>query len=576
MHRMSGIRATALTAIALCLTSCTDAAAPGNDTITAANLSADLHILAADSMRGRLVGTPEEAKAGDWIRARFEQLGLEPAGSGGFDQRFDLVWFSLGAGNHLTISGAGFNGRPRQPGDGYYPLNVSASTTATGPLAFAGFGIVEPRLEYNDYRTGDAAGKIVLVLEREPGVDDPASPFDGVVTAESSATWRKALAAQENGAAGILFVRDIHNRPDSEDYQAALRATWPEEPRRIERFSLAVWMDRLRIPAAQVSAALAERLVAGSGHSLQELAASSETTAGLGVIDLPGPTVVLTAQIERHTTPGRNILAKVEGTDPALRDEVVIISAHYDHNGADGDEIFNGADDDGSGIVGLMAIAGAYAAAANDGHRPERSVIFAAWDAEERGLLGAWYYTESPSYPLDQTVAVLNMDMIGRNEEVPADGGGRFRGLEVQSAESNANAINILGRNYTADLANAVVAANEDYGLELKFRYDNNESNLLRRSDHWPFLQRGVPAVWFHTGLHPDYHTARDDADLIEYPKMERIAKLVHRTSWDLANAAVRPAMSPPAAVGVGRAAPQRQARRLATSAGLRIPGQTF
>jgi Zn-dependent M28 family amino/carboxypeptidase len=144
------------------------------------------------------------------------------------------------------------------------------------------------------------------------------------------------------------------------------------------------------------------------------------------------------------------------------------------------------------------------------------------------------------------------MDMIGRNEEVPADGGGRFRGLEVQSAESNANAINILGRNYTSDLAAAVEAANAGYGLELKFRYDNNESNLLRRSDHWPFLQRGVPAVWFHTGLHPDYHTTDDDADRIEYDKMERIARLVHRTSWDLANAESRPAMNPPPAARVG------------------------
>jgi Peptidase family M28 len=544
MNRISGILAVTITGAALWLTACAGDAAPGNDTITAANLSTDLHVLAADDMRGRLVGTPEEARAGDWIRARFEELGLEPAGNAGFDQPFDLVWFTLGADNRLAISGPGFNGRPLQPGDGFYPLSVSASTSASGLLAFAGFGIVEPRLGYSDYRIGDAAGKIVLVLDREPGVSDPASPFDGVVTAESSATWRKALAAQENGAAGILFVRDVHNRPDTDDYRAAMTAAWPAEPRRIERFSLGVWMNRIHIPAAQVSAALAERLVAGSGHTLQELAASSETTEGLGVVDLAGPTVALTAQIDRHTTPGRNILAKIEGTDPALRDEAVIVSAHYDHNGADGDEIFNGADDDGSGIVGLMSIAGAYADAAKSGHRPKRSVIFAAWDAEERGLLGAWYYTESPSYPLDHTVAVLNMDMIGRNEEVPADGGGRFRGLEVQSAESNANAINILGRNYTADLANAVVAANADYGLELKFRYDNNESNLLRRSDHWPFLQRGVPAVWFHTGLHPDYHTPTDDADRIEYGKMERIAKLVHRTSWDLANADTRPAMS--------------------------------
>ena len=132
--------------------------------------------------------------------------------------------------------------------------------------------------------------------------------------------------------------------------------------------------------------------------------------------------------------------------------------------------------------------------------------------------------------------------MIGRHEEVPADGGGRFRGLEEQSAESNSNATNILGYSRTPELAAAVDAANS-YGLELRMRYDNNRSNLLRRSDHWPFLQNDVPAVWFHTGLHPDYHTPNDVADRIEYEKMTRIVRLVHQTSWDLANADDRPAI---------------------------------
>ena len=133
------------------------------------------------------------------------------------------------------------------------------------------------------------------------------------------------------------------------------------------------------------------------------------------------------------------------------------------------------------------------------------------------------------------------MDMIGRNEEVPEDGGRRFRGLEVQTGDSNANAINILGHTFSADLRAAVEAANEAHGLELELDYDNNASNLLRRSDQWPFLQRGVPALFFHTGLHPDYHTVNDTPDRIEYGKMETIVRLVHRTSWSLADADGRP-----------------------------------
>ncbi|MGH7127972.1 MAG: M28 family peptidase, partial [Planctomycetaceae bacterium] len=292
---------------------------------------------------------------------------------------------------------------------------------------------------------------------------------------------------------------------------------------------------------------LAGALIAGSGRTLDELAAAAESSAaGLGIQNLPGVRVNLQAAVERHITPGRSIVAKVTGSDPALREEAVIIVGHHDHNGADGETIFNGADDNASGAVGVMAVAAAYARAAEAGERPRRSVVFVISDAEERGpSLGVWHLTLRPPFPLENTAAVFNVDMIGRNQEVPDDGGGRFNGLEPQSAESNANAVNILGYSHAPELAAAVAAANVGTGLTLRFRYDNNESNLLRRSDQWPYLQNGVPAVWFHTGLHPDYHTADDDADRINYEKMTRIVRLIHQVSWDVANADGRPAIEP-------------------------------
>ena len=528
-------------ATAVLLTGCADTGAPFNSSITESSLSDDLYFLASPEMRGRLVGSPEIAAASEWIADRFEMLGLEPAGDdGSYYQDFDLAWFSLGASNLLSITGVG---AARRPGDGWTPINFSASTSAAGPVAFAGFGIVEPRLGYDDYKNQDVRGKFVLVLEREPGVTDPSSPFDGVVTAEASRTWRKALSAQERGAIGILFVRDVHNRPETGDWQQAHASSWPEEPRRVERFLLGAWVEDITIPAAQISVELAEALVSGSGSTLEELSmASEEAGEGLGIIALPGAEASLTVNIERHTVMGRNVLAMVEGSDPDLRDEVVIIGAHHDHDGTDGETVFPGADDDGSGTVGVMGVAGAYARAIEAGERPRRSVIFAIWDAEERGLLGAWYYTLRPLFPLQSTVAKLNLDMIGRHQEVPEDGGGRFRGLEPQSAASNSNATNILGYSRTPDLASQIEAANT-FGLELKMRYDNNESNLLRRSDHWPFLQNGVPAVWFHTGLHPDYHRAGDTRERIEYEKMTRIVRLVHQTSWNVAQGDVRPSL---------------------------------
>lgn len=521
---------------------CSDPGAPGNGTITETGLSADLHSLSHDSMQGRLVGTPEVARAADWIGARFAALGLEPAGDAdSYDQRFDLMWFSLGRGNTLTVSGTG---GARPAGSGWTPANISATRSASGEVVFTGFGIVEPRLRYDDYDGETVRGKIVLALEREPGVADDASPFAGVVASEASRDWRKVLSAQERGAVAVLFVRDVNARADEDDWAAYHDQNWPKVPRRIERFTLGTWMDDVTIPVALISAEVAERLVASSGRTLAELAQAADTSAqGLGPVELPGTRVSLTTAVDRHVTRGRNILAMVEGSDPAQRDEVVIVAGHHDHNGADSAGVYNGADDDGSGTVGVMAVAAAYAAALEDGKRPRRSVIFAVWDAEERGLLGAWYYTHHPLLPLQSTVANLNMDMVGRNEEVPADGGRRFRGLEPQTAESNNNAINIIGSSYAPELAAAVEAANEPYDLTLRMRYDNNESNLMRRSDHWPFLQSGVPALWFHTGLHPDYHTQRDDADRINYEKMTRIVRLVHQVSWDLANADGRPAL---------------------------------
>ncbi len=530
---------------------CAPAAAPDSDgpgfavdSIRQEDMRADLFFLASDAMNGRAATSRDVAITTEFIKARFQRLGLTPAGpDGDYFQNFNLVSTALGDGdNSLVIDGMDTGGSGRRTiGEDYYTLNFSASGSGGGELVYAGFGIVDPRLGYDDYGGARVEGKIVLVLDREPGVADPESPFDGVVTAEQSRDWRKALAAQERGAAGILFVRDVHNRPDNTDYASAAEDYWRLGPR--PRVTLEAWMDKIEIPAARVSAQLAGRLGAGSGQALEQLAAAAESNSGHGVLAIPGPTVQINASVERTVIPARNVLAMVEGSDPDLAGEVVIICAHFDHDGANEQGIFNGADDDGSGTVALLEIAEAYALAAAAGEGPRRTVVFAAWDAEERGLLGAWYYTGAPTFSLGNTVAVLNMDMIGRNEEVPADGGNRFRGLEPQTAESNANAINIMGYSHSSDLRDEISGANEQIGLELKFRYDNNRSNLLRRSDHWPFLQVGVPATFFHTGLHPDYHQFTDTPDRINYPKMEMIARLVYLTSWSLANGDGRPAL---------------------------------
>ena len=273
---------------------------------------------------------------------------------------------------------------------------------------------------------------------------------------------KKVLAAQEKGAVGVLFVTDVHNHPDPVNFEAAARAFWPAQPPRIDRFTLASWADRVRIPVGQVSPAIAEILVRGTGRRLADLSKAAETARGFQSIPLDGVEVTLSTDVDRHIVADRNVLAVIEGADPKLKDEVVIVSAHYDHEGADGDTIFNGADDNGSGTVALLEIADAYAMAAAASQRPRRSVLFACWGSEERGpLLGAWAYTERHLPARAAPSPCSTWTWSGRNEEVPVGGGPRFNGLEVQTAESNRNAMNILGYSRHPELSAVVERVNK-------------------------------------------------------------------------------------------------------------------
>jgi Zn-dependent M28 family amino/carboxypeptidase len=519
--------------------------APQIESITAAQMRADLFFLASDTLQGRLTDTRENAIAADWVASRLERLGLKPGGhNASFEHRYPVMKAAQGRGNTLSITDTSAVGArwDVKLAEEFYPHRLSANASAEGGLVFAGFGIVSTERRHDDYRDA-LRGKIALVLDREPGVNDAASPFDGLVTSEAGQPIRKVLAAQEKGAIGVLFVEDVHNSSAPANFHAQAANYWPSPPPRIERYTLKAWSDRVRIPVLQISAPVAERLVRTSGKSLVELAKSSEARGGVTPLPLSA-SVAMTASVDHATVQDRSIVATIEGSDPTLKSEAVIVSAHFDHEGADGPRIFNGADDDGSGTVALIDIAEAFALAAQAGQRPKRSVIFAAWNSEERGLLGAWAYTEDPIVPLDKIVAVLNMDMIGRDEEVQVGGGARFRGLELQTAQSNANATNIIGTVRSPDLRAAMERANHGIALDLRFRYDNNASNLMRRSDHWPFIQRGVPGIWVHTGLHPDYHTVYDRPEKINYPKMEKIARLVYQAAWDLANGSGRPKLA--------------------------------
>ncbi len=539
--------------------------APQLASINSSDLRVDVLALTSEEMSGRLLGTAGNQRAVEFIATRFEALGLSPRGdNGSFLRQFGLVTTTLGNQNKLMLTVADSSQAGRL-GTDFYPVSHSGTSRATGSVVFVGFGLVAPPLEHDDYRDIDVAGRVVVMLEHEPAEYDPDSRFAGVARSEYARDVRKTLEAQRRGAAAVILVPDVHSHRTDSSLEAAMQRTWPTSPPAVPRTELSAWVSQVKIPVVRVSTDFAERLLGvDDGESLALTTERAENPGGVHPFERSGVHVELVTDVRRQTAHHPNVVGAVEGSDPSVRSEWVLVCAHLDHDGVTPSGLFPGADDNASGIAGLMAVAKAFTDAARVGQTPRRSVLFAAWNGEERGLLGSWAYAEHPVVSLERTVAVLNMDMIGRHEEVPERGGRRFRGLEPQTSASNTHAVNLLGYSYSPDLRRVAEAADQvaETELALRFRYDDNPSDLLRRSDHWPFLFNGVPALFVHTGLHPDYHTERDTADLLDYDKMTRIVRLVHQMTWDLAEAPTRPdILDRPwlTAPGSGRAAPLRR-----------------
>ncbi len=520
-----------------------DSQPPSVEGITASDLKSDVYFLASDEMGGRATSTVHNQIASRYLAHRFERLSLNPAGEdGSYFQYFDLVQSDLSEPNRFEILSQGSSvPTVGQLKDDFYPSPLSASGKVFAPVVFAGYGISAPELHYDDYAGIDVRHKIVLILEHEPGELDPKSPFDGLVSSDYGRARYKLLNAQRHGAVAVILVEDIENHDSDEKFSRRMQSAWPKDQSKAPLY-LKVWTDSIEIPAVHISQKMASHFFEKTPISLGALQRQIDQEYRTKSFRLPKVQAYFETKLTQREGRSRNVLASLPGSDPELGKQLVIIGAHLDHvSGKDG-TIYNGADDDASGIAGLLEIAEAFSVSPE---RPKRSILFAAWNAEERGLLGSYYYTVHPSFPLDQTKLMLQMDMIGRNEEIPDSDNHRFRGLEEQSAEENSNSLNVLGYSRSKDVHRLVEDSNRWIGLSLKFRYDNHSLDLLRRSDHWPFLNRGIPAAFFHTGLHPDYHRSTDTADKINYEKMEKIVRLVFMSAWTAANAAHPPRAQP-------------------------------
>lgn len=233
----------------------------------------------------------------------------------------------------------------------------------------------------------------------------------------------------------------------------------------------------------------------------------------------------LTINVARATKQltAENVLGYIEGSD--LKDELVVVSAHYDHLGIHDGVVFNGADDDGSGTVAVLEMAEAFAKAKKEGHGPRRSMLFLTVSGEEKGLLGSKYYTDNPVYPLARTVADLNIDMIGRVDDKHLN---------------NPDYIYLIGSDkLSSELHMINEYANKTYSnLELDYTYNDvkDKNRFYYRSDHYNFAKNNIPVIFYFNGVHADYHKETDEVEKINFPKMEKITKLVFYTAWELVN----------------------------------------
>ncbi len=483
-------------------------------TITAEELSRHLHIIAADSMQGRDTGSPGQKMAADYIAAQFFDSNLKPVikypdGVEGYYQEFELVKrmppvASLETGTQRRESPRDFLVQGVQTAVPSTPLEV----------VFAGYGIESER--YSDYAGLDVTGKGVLFFAGEPVGKRGTSLVTGTTSPSewTNATRKKAELARQKGAQAVFI---LYPDQSSEQFRQSLKA-YGQGPSLKLKYKDAAQQNA---PVFTVGRELAAEIMGVSEKTL--LRQRRKIARRKKPARLPNASVTWSAQVSEETVSSENVLGLVPGTDK--KDEIIVISAHYDHVGVQNGQVYNGADDDGSGTVAVLELAQAFARARSDGFGPRRSILFMTVSGEEKGLLGSEFYTAHPVFPLQNTVANLNIDMIGRVDEAHA---------------GNPDYIYLIGSDkLSSELHTISEEANGRFTkLQLDYKYNDpaDPNRFYYRSDHYNFAKNKIPVIFYFNGTHADYHQPTDDVEKIDFNKIEKIARLVFFTAWDVAN----------------------------------------
>ena len=526
-----GLAALALAAGLPARTAGQDAAVPpaaraAAERIRAERIRSDVAYLASDALRGRNTPSPGLDSAAAFIARRLERAGVRPLGDGGGY----LQWYDLRetapdtAGAYLEVDGRRF-----RFGTDFLLRSFPGPLDATAPVVYVGHGVRAPARGIDPYAGLDIKGKILLAhgpLAMPRGVSPQ---LRGRIGADLRAPWTEAF---ERGALAVLFIPLPRQLEAWDRLPRAPRSTLELDPPAPSAYAA------IPVPTLALRRAVVEALLDGEQVSGRELLQLGDSANFPPSFELRRRiTVHLPAAVERRHR-AANVVAWLEGSDPTLRNEYITLAAHLDGAvgppPAEGDSVYNAADDNASGSAALLAIAEALA----QGPRPRRSLIF-LWDSgEERGLWGTRRFVSRPPVPLERVVAHINVDMIG---------GTRRPGTAVQGEEELAGPgeVYVIGpRVLSTELDSLVERAGRAFGLRLDRRYDTVESEFFYpRTDSGPFLERGVPAVQFFTGLHPRYHRPDDEAQYLDPQKMETVARTVLATAWLLADAPARPTL---------------------------------
>ena len=464
---------------------------------------AHIKYLSSPELQGRLTGSPELEKTAGYIAHQFHAAGLKPVG-GSYLQEFEVTAHTaLGKGNKLTLVVAQRVKELVEQRD-FLPLNLSTNGETMGPVVFAGYGITAAEYHYDDYEKVDARGKVVLLLRHEPQEADEKSVFAGKNYTTHAELASKVSNAKMHGAAAILLVNDVPNHPGDDD--------------RLEPFTPTMGTEDFGLPVVQLSAKWADELLATAHQDLAGLVKAIDGDLKPRSFDLPtddGARMTVNISIEKRE------VHNVAGFWPGKTKEYIILGAHYDHLGLGFEHslapslagtVHPGADDNASGTAGVIELA--HAIAHSGQHK--RGFLFLCFAGEEEGLLGSAYFANHPLEPLGEASAMINMDMIGRLRNGKVYVGGVSSG---------------------STFAPIVEKAAKDYGLT----DDLTGSGVDGSSDHTSFLVKGIPTLFFFSGLHSDYHKPSDTWEKINVDDAVKLLGEIDEIAVTLADGAKRP-----------------------------------